>query len=496
MFLLDSDGKAVSPARSRLPLPRRARRRPRQSWQRGYVGRLILADALVATLAASAAFLIRFGSSRTYTSHYLMLTALFPVAWLLTVLLSRGYEVRFLFLGTEEYRRILNSGLVLTALVAIVSYAAKMEVARGYVVIALPLVTLADLCARHVLRKHLHRCRRHQHRYMRRVVVVGYERGVAGLCRQLQRERFHGMEVVGACLPPHRPSKSRLDDVGVEVLGTFDQVVRAVDETDADIVAVLACPEMDADVLRTLAWQLEKTQTDLLVAPAVMDVAGPRTTIRPVDGLPLLHVEHPELSGGRRLIKGLFDRALAVTTLLVLFPFLFVIGIVIHTTSGGPALFRQIRVGRDGTEFVMFKFRTMHVDAEQRLTAVLALNEKDGVLFKVHDDPRITPIGRWLRRYSIDELPQLLNVVLGQMSLVGPRPPLPREVEQYAETVRRRLVVKPGMTGLWQVSGRADLSWDDSVRLDLRYVENWSLVLDLVILWRTVSAVVRSSGAY
>jgi exopolysaccharide biosynthesis polyprenyl glycosylphosphotransferase len=227
-----------------------------------------------------------------------------------------------------------------------------------------------------------------------------------------------------------------------------------------------------------------------------MEVAGPRTSIRPVAGLPLLHVEHPELTGIRRLIKSAFDRTVAVAALIVLWPLLAAIAIAIRLESHGPALFRQTRVGRGGREFTVLKFRTMVVDAERRKAELLKLNEHDGVLFKIRNDPRVTRMGTWLRRYSLDELPQLFNVVWGDMSLVGPRPPLPEEVAKYGDDVRRRLVVRPGMTGLWQVSGRADLTWEESVRLDLRYVENWTLTLDLQILWKTWAAVLHGSGAY
>jgi len=261
-------------------------------------------------------------------------------------------------------------------------------------------------------------------------------------------------------------------------------------------VAVLACPEMDGVALRRLAWQLERDDVELVVAPALMDVTGPRISIRPVSGLPLLHVEHPELDGGRQVVKDLFDRVMALVALVVLSPLLLVVALLIKFTSEGPVLFRQTRVGRDGREFTVLKFRTMVVDAEARKTELLVHNEHDGVLFKIRKDPRITPIGRKLRRYSLDELPQLINVLRGDMSLVGPRPPLPEEVARYGGDVYRRLAVKPGLTGLWQVSGRSDLSWEESVRLDLRYVDNWSLALDLLILWKTWSAVVRGSGAY
>jgi exopolysaccharide biosynthesis polyprenyl glycosylphosphotransferase len=259
---------------------------------------------------------------------------------------------------------------------------------------------------------------------------------------------------------------------------------------------VLSCPEMSGAGLRDLAWELEKTGTDLCVAPALLDVAGPRTTIRPVAGLPLLHVDHPEFTGLRRLIKAAFDRAMALTALLLLAPLFILISAIIRLTDGGPAFFRQTRVGRDGRAFMVFKFRTMVVDAEARKAQLISLNESDGVLFKMRRDPRVTRVGVLLRRWSLDELPQLINVLIGDMSMVGPRPALPQEAALYGDHVRRRLAVKPGITGLWQVNGRSDLTWDESVRLDLRYVENWSFMLDLQILWKTWSAVFRGSGAY
>jgi exopolysaccharide biosynthesis polyprenyl glycosylphosphotransferase len=334
------------------------------------------------------------------------------------------------------------------------------------------------------------------------VILVGHELAVVATNRQLRRERYHGFDVVGACLPPHWPGAG--PDAGwhdgqigdLPVYGTFDAVAHAVQTARADTVVVLSCPELDGDALRRLAWTLERDDIDLIVASALVDVAGARTTIRPVDGLPMLHVEHPRLSGSRRLVKTAFDRTGAGILVLLAAPLLATVALLVRLDSPGPVMFRQVRVGKDGREFVMVKFRTMHVDAERRLAELRHLNEHDGVLFKMREDPRVTRVGRWLRRLSLDELPQLFNVVRGDMSLVGPRPPLPEEVAAYPDDARRRLAVKPGMTGLWQVSGRADLPWEEAVRLDLRYVENWSLSLDLVILLRTVTAVCRGAGAY
>ena len=325
------------------------------------------------------------------------------------------------------------------------------------------------------------------------MVAVGHEAAVADLVKELGRDRYHGLTVVGACVA----HPSECDEVaGVPIYGGLDDVTAAVNAFGADTVAVLACPEMNGIRLRSLAWELEKTGTDLCVSPALLDVAGPRTTIRPTAGLTLLHVDHPQLSGFRLVVKDLFDRCVAAVALILLFPLLALLGVTIWLHDGGPALFTQTRVGKDGRVFRIYKFRTMVVDAEQRQAELLASNDTDGILFKLRKDPRITAVGAHLRRWSVDELPQLLNVFLGHMSLVGPRPALPDEAARYAEHVRRRLVVKPGLTGLWQVNGRSDLSWEESVRLDLRYVENWSFALDLQILWKTISVMVRRSGAY
>ena len=271
----------------------------------------------------------------------------------------------------------------------------------------------------------------------------------------------------------------------------------AVGHAGADTVAVLSCPEMSGIKLRELAWDLEKTGTDMCVAAALLDVAGPRTTIRPVAGLPLLHMDHPELAGGKQVLKAAFDKFLALTAVTLLSPLFAMVMLAIKLDGHGPVFFRQTRVGKDGDTFSVWKFRTMVVDAEQRKAELASLNEAAAsYLFKMRSDPRVTRVGTWLRRYSLDELPQLFNVLAGHMSLVGPRPALPAETAKYGHHMRRRLAVKPGITGLWQVNGRSDLAWDEAVRLDLRYVENWSLVLDLQILWKTGSAVVHGHGAY
>jgi exopolysaccharide biosynthesis polyprenyl glycosylphosphotransferase len=464
--------------------------RASSSWAKEYLRKAAVVDLGCAVLGVFAAVQLRFGNDVTVT--YIALSLTLPVLWIGALWLAGGYDVRFVGTGSDEFRKVLNAGVGLTAAVALLSFAVNLQLSRGYVVIALPSVTLLSLFARYALRKRLHR-QRAAGLCLLSVVVVGHEPAVADLVKELGRDRYHGLTVVAACVA--QPSGCS-EVAGVPVCGGLDDVAAAVDKYGADTVAVLACPEMDGIRLRSLAWELEKTGTDLCVSPALLDVAGPRTTIRPTAGLTLLHVDHPQLSGIRLVIKDLFDRCVAAAVLILLSPLMVLLSVMIRLHDGGPALFTQVRVGKDGRVFRIYKFRTMVVDAERHKAHLMARNDSDGVLFKLRRDPRITKVGAHLRRWSVDELPQLVNVLLGHMSLVGPRPALPEEAALYADHVRRRLVVKPGLTGLWQVSGRSDLSWEESVRLDLRYVENWSFALDVQILWKTFAALIRRSGAY
>ena len=459
-------------------------------WQKALVRKLVVLDFVAAAFAGLLAMLVRFGTGGP--DIYLFVTLAAPVVWVISCASVRAYEHRFLGTGSEEFRRVFNAGVRLLALTALVSLAFRLEPARLYVLIALPTTVVLTLVLRYAARQWLYRLRA-EGRCLHKVVVVGRERSCAELIRQLSRESQAGFSVVGACID--RAQGPEVE--GVPVVGTSASIVAALRTTGADTVAVGAWSDLSQADLRRLSWQLEGSGVDLVVAPSLTDVAGPRIHIRPVSGLPLLHVEEPEFSGARRLLKNTVDRSLALIALTVSAPLLLSLAIVVRLTSAGPAFFRQERVGTEGERFTMYKLRSMYVDAEQRLAELQSRNEiADGVLFKMKNDPRVTPVGKWLRRFSLDELPQLLNVVKGDMSLVGPRPPLQSEVKQYQNDVRRRLLVKPGLTGLWQVSGRSDLSWDESVRLDLHYVENWSLALDAHILWRTAFVVLGRHGAY
>jgi exopolysaccharide biosynthesis polyprenyl glycosylphosphotransferase len=480
-----------------LTRPKTVQRVSPRKWERSYVAAVIAIDAAAALIAAAIAFVERFGESFGADDQwgYVALSASLPVLWLAAMSIARAYEPRFLTVGYEEFQRVLIAAVAVIATVGTFSWATKAEVARGYVIIALPLATMLTLLGRYAARKFVHRRRRINGACMSDVLLVGHGHSAADLVRQMRRDPHHGMRIVGACIPSGGHSEE-LASVGIPVLGSFEDVDKLVAGTVADAVAVVACPEMDGTALRRLSWNLAPSGIDLLVAPALMDVTGPRIAIRPVCGLPLLHVDEPALSGGRRFAKGCVDRVVSALGLLILLPLLLAIGLFVRLSSQGPALFRQTRVGLHGREFTVLKFRTMTRDAESLRTSVSHLNiHSTGHLFKVENDPRVTPLGRWLRRTSLDELPQLMNVLLGQMSLVGPRP-LPITDTPYDGEARRRLFVKPGMTGLWQISGRADLDWDEAVGLDLRYVENWSLALDMLIIWKTLFVVAKRNGAY
>jgi exopolysaccharide biosynthesis polyprenyl glycosylphosphotransferase len=468
------------------------RRFRRASWVRTYVRTTAAADGLSALAAGLLAFRVSAENHGHASVAYLTITLTLPAFWILLLSLAGEYNDRFIGNATTTSRRILAVGLGLTGSVALIAWVTQIGVSRAYVLTVLPAATGLDLLVRFALRKRLRKLRA-LGQCMSTVVAVGHEAAVSQFVSELRREPQHGLKVVAVCLAG---ASTAGEVAGVPVVGAVDDAARVVRNLNADTVAVLPCPEMDGAKLRTLARELEKTGTGLVVAPALLGDAGPRTTVKPTVGLSLLHVDHPELSGPRQVIKDVFDRVTAALVLVTLSPLLAAFALAIKLSDPGPALFTQSRVGKYGRPFKMYKFRTMVVEAEKRLAELQAHNEFDGALFRMRNDPRITGVGAKLRKWSLDELPQLINVVRGEMSLVGPRPALPNEAVRYADHVRRRLVVKPGLTGMWQVNGRSDLSWEEAVRLDLRYVENWSFALDLQILWKTVSVLFRGAGAY
>ncbi|GAA3595126.1 sugar transferase [Kineosporia mesophila] len=450
-------------------------------------------DLAVGALAAALAVRVRFN---TVPDAYLVLPLLLPLTWVTLGWLYRTYEHRYIGAGPDEYRRIARAGLILFACVAAAAYCLNGNFPRTIALMSVPFAVLGSMACRCVLRIGLRQARS-TGKGLHRTIVVGRSNAAIALIEQLHQTEsslHHAIVPVGVCLPAGEVVLSHVHDV--PVLGTPGDVLRAVHLADADAVAVVSQPDLSGHALRRLSWALEERGVELLVSPGIVEVAGPRLSIRPLAGMSLLHLERPVLKGTRRALKVAFDYSATLVLLTLLGPLMLTLALVVRVTSRGPALFRQTRVGTDGREFTVYKFRSMVVDAEARLSTLTEVDEGNGVLFKIRNDPRITRIGRVLRKYSLDELPQLLNVLRGNMSLVGPRPPLPTEVAGYSPTEIRRLRVRPGMTGLWQVSGRSDLTWEESLRLDLRYVDNWSLALDLSILWRTVRAVTQGSGAY
>ena len=465
---------------------------PTVQWLATYSRHLFLADLVIASLAALTAQLVRFGPSVEGAGQpYVPVTLIFPLVWVAVFALSRCYESRFVAEGADEFRRAIDASIRFTGILALMAYGFKWDFARGYALAAVPLACVGGLAYRGYARGRL-RSKRHHGEALHRTLVVGTERATAELMRRLNTAPSSPYKVVGALVDSHR------DDVieGVPVVGRSSDVYTVASELDVDTVAVATWSPFSQHDLRHLCWNLEGSPIDVVVTPNLTDVSGPRVQVRPVAGLPLLHVEKPEFHGYRRFAKGLFDRVSALVGLILLAPFILVAAIAVKLETRGPAFFMQERVGRGGRVFKIYKLRSMHPDAEARLAEVAEQNETDGLMFKMRHDPRITKVGHVLRRTSFDEIPQLLNVLRGEMSLVGPRPPLLTEVEAYEKDVHRRLLVKPGLTGLWQVSGRADLTWEDSVRLDLYYVENWSLYLDISILTRTIKAVWSAEGAY
>jgi exopolysaccharide biosynthesis polyprenyl glycosylphosphotransferase len=381
--------------------------------------------------------------------------------------------------------------------IAVAGYAAQVpafaEMTR-LLLIGVPVATVLTLVNRALNRWRLHSARR-QGFMIKHVVLVGRDVAVLDLARRLGRDPGAGLLVVGACVP-HPRERKRLEQHGLSVLGGLDDVLQVLDEVGADAVLVPSASDTAGQYLRSLSWRLEGTNIDVLAAPGFVEVAPNRLQVRPTTSVPLIQIREPEYRGRRRVIKAILDRFAAAVLLVVGAPLLLAIAAAVRFTSPGPALYRQRRVGKRGRQFDMLKFRSMVLDADQALDSLLEHNEGNAVLFKLRQDPRVTRVGGFLRKYSLDELPQLINVLKGEMSFVGPRPALEHEVARYGPDMHRRLLVKPGITGLWQVSGRSNLSWDEAVELDVRYVENWSLGLDLAILLRTIRAVLRRAGAY
>lgn len=415
------------------------------------------------------------------------------LGWVLAIAVFGGYRANVFGAGTEEYKRVVNASLVAASLVGVGCYLARFSLSRGFFSLAFVVGVPALILGRVVLRRALHSARRHG-ALRQRVLIAGTAAHVDEVATVLRREPWLGYHVVGALTPVRDLSEET--NTGIPVLGNTDEATSIAKHAGVDVIFFAGGSLGSGTQMRRAVWDLEHQDVQVVVAPSVTDVSGERIRVRPVGGLPLMHIDPPTATDASRWGKRLFDVVGSLGLLLLFAPLMLVISVLIKKDDRGPVLFRQVRIGRDGREFSCLKFRTMVADAEDLLARLHAEQGYEAGLFKMKDDPRITKPGKWLRRFSLDELPQLFNVFLGDMSLVGPRPPLPREVATYDVDAHRRLRVRPGMTGLWQVSGRSDLSWSEAIRLDLYYVDNWSMLQDLSILARTFSAVFGSRGAY
>ena len=454
---------------------------------RRWVGFLVVSDLSAALLSAGLAIMLRFNGSpgRVNGVPYVLLLPFFPLAWVLTMWLSGTYDKSLLVSGSEEFRRTANGAVWLLGVIAAASFALHAPVSRAVIAASLLWVSAMALGTRYVIRVLVQARLRDGEHTLHRALVVANEAQADRLARHMQRNPQVGFAVAAL----HPPTWARTTSVEERVTAIFEHAR----ESNADTIAVTGSSRFDSAALRRLAWSLEGTGMRLLVVPDLTDLAGPRIRVRPVDGLPLLHVEEPGFHGPKLVLKRAIDLVGGVALTFGLTPLFVLIAVAVLLGSGRPILYSQDRVGLRGKHFRMIKFRTMLPHADQLEERS---DEGDPVRRKPQEDPRVTRVGRILRRSSLDELPQLLNVIGGSMSLVGPRPHRPVEVAEYCDEAKRRLLIKPGLTGVWQVSGRAALSWDEAVRLDLKYVENWSIGGDALLLLRTLRAVLTSQGAF
>ena len=392
--------------------------------------------------------------------------------------------------SAEEFRRLIMA----TGVVVIVLVASPLWPAAAFARLPIAGAWLGALVLILATRRMWHRrIRRARSRgaMVARTLIVGCNDEAVRLA-DLSLARQAGLVPIGLVATPqdgHRP------DLDLPVLGTLEDLQDVITGSATDLVLV-ASSAVDTEEMRFITKVTRRAGTELRVTANLPEVLTTRLSVLPIGGVIALSLRSVRLSGPQALAKRAFDIAVSGAVLLLTLPLFLVIAVAIKLASPGPVFYRQRRVGKQGHPFTLLKFRTMVRGADVMLDLLVAENEADGPLFKIRNDPRISRVGKWLRRWSIDELPQLLNVLKGDMSLVGPRPPLPHEVAKYDDWHLDRLEVRPGITGLWQVSGRSELSFTEMVRLDLFYIENWSLAYDMFILIKTIPAVASSRGAY
>lgn len=492
--------RAEKPNTRTLITPRTSRAvEDRRVWERAYRTRLRINDTVIALLTCTLAslislFLIDPALLRTDPWILARIPLVTAFGWLLMLSLFGTRQPAVMGTGATEYKRVAHATAMAFGFVAIAFVVFQWEGLRTQLFFALPVGVTLLIFSRWMWRRWLLRQRVYGG-YASRTIVVGNRDDVEHVVRTLGDKGVLGYRVVGAAILDDEVGTLNVDSVSYPLMHSTTWVSQAP-TLEADTIIVASQPSGEPDYIKHLAWQMEGTAAELVLSSRLGDIAGPRMSLRPVEGLPLIHVQIPDFEGGSHAFKRALDIVVSSVALTLFAPFAALIALAIKLDSPGPVFFLQRRVGRDGQEFRMVKFRSMRTDAEAQLATLMASNEGAGPLFKMHNDPRVTRVGRILRKYSLDEIPQFWNALVGDMSVVGPRPPLPAEVTAYDGTVIRRLYIKPGITGPWQVGGRSDLSWEESVRLDLRYVENWSVIGDLIIMWRTAKVMIRPDGAY
>jgi len=450
--------------------------------------RILLTDALIIAAATLLAFFVRFGDEAPTTAligPIQIVGTLLPAFWIIVLIFMGAYDRRALFVGLTEYSRVVLSSVIVLAVVSTVSFLLKFDTSRAYVLITLPVGMVGLLISRYLWRRHLIH-QRIRGRGLASTIVVGNDDERGSLTRAMEDHPWAGYRVVLGLPRPATPDAWQQ---------WFAELSAALERTGASALALAGSSASDAAFVRELSWHIEGAGVDLLVGAGVGTTTGPRVTLRVASGLPLLHLDEVALRNTQRVAKRSLDLVGSLLGIVLLSPILLAIAVAIVITSGRPVFFRQRRAGRDQETFRMWKFRTMVNGADHQREALRQAQGADSPTFKADDDPRVTTVGRFLRRWSLDELPQLFNVLTGTMSLVGPRPHPLDDVERYKDRDLRRLIAKPGMTGLWQVAGRSDLSWDASIELDLLYIENWTFIGDLAILARTAQAVIKGGGA-
>lgn len=472
-----------------------------REWARFLRRVLHASDALLVLLTVLAGFLVHYEGDRplagsTTDANGALIGAVLGGMWITALSLYRTRDPKILGAGSSEYKRVAAASGAVFGLLAVLLVAFRVQPASAFYLVSLPLGLVLLPASRWAARRWYNGRQAHG-QYLVKAVVIGQPEDVRYVLKRIARKSGAVYEILGVSLPGgRRGTWFDADGRRMPVLSSTDDVVRTVGTCGAEAVIVAGPVPGGNQYIRELGWGLEEHRAELVLASSLTNVAGPRIHWRPVEGLPLMHVDVPRYSGAKHACKRLLDIVVAGTALVLLSPVLLALALIVKHDSPGPVLFRQERVGKAGQPFRMLKFRSMVVNAEAALDGLGAHNQGAGVLFKMHNDPRVTRCGRWMRRFSLDELPQFWNVLTGEMSLVGPRPPLPREVGRYERHTRRRLLIKPGITGLWQINGRSDLPWDEAVRLDLYYVENWSIMGDVIIMWRTFRAMCAPAGAY